>query len=107
MKIEDHINHWLNSAEHDLETAESLFQAGKNDWCLFLGHLVLEKALKALYVKDNQNKLPPKTHNLVKLAEMTTITLSPEIIFFLDKVNDFNLEVKYPEFREEFYKTCT
>ena len=78
MKIEDHINHWLKNAEHDLDTAESLFQNEKYDWCLFLGHLVLEKALKALYVKTNENKLPPKTHNLLKLAEKTTIFFHPK-----------------------------
>ena len=26
---------------------------------------------------------------------------------FLDEVNDFNLEVRYPEYRSEFYKFCT
>ncbi|MBW1738486.1 MAG: HEPN domain-containing protein [Deltaproteobacteria bacterium] len=45
MKINEHIKYWLNSADHDLETAESLLAAEKFDWCLFLGHLVLEKAL--------------------------------------------------------------
>ena len=73
MKIDEHIKYWLNSADHDLDTAESLFSAGKYDWCLFLGHLVLEKGLKAIYVKDRENRMPPKTHNLVKLAEKTTI----------------------------------
>jgi HEPN domain-containing protein len=47
MKIDEHIKYWLNSADHDLDTAESLFSTGKYDWCLFLGHLVLEKGLKA------------------------------------------------------------
>jgi HEPN domain-containing protein len=60
MELNDHIRFWLNSAEHDLDTANSLFSNGKYDWCLFLGHLVLEKALKAVYVKDNKNRLPPK-----------------------------------------------
>ncbi len=107
MKINEHIRYWLNSADHDLDTAESLFSAGKFDWCLFLGHLVLEKGLKAFYVKDNQNRMPPKTHNLVKLAEKTTIPLNDELKLFLDEVNDFNLEVRYPEYRQEFYKSCT
>lgn len=107
MKIDDHIEFWLNSADHDLETAESLFSAKKFDWCLFLGHLVLEKALKAFYVKDNENRLPPKTHNLLKLAEETTIPLNDDVKLFLDEVNDFNLEVRYPEYKQEFYKTCT
>jgi HEPN domain-containing protein len=107
MKINEHIRYWLNSADHDLDTAESLFSAEKFDWCLFLGHLVLEKGLKAFYVKDNQNRMPPKTHNLVKLAEKTTIPLNDELKLFLDEVNDFNLEVRYPEYRQEFYKSCT
>jgi HEPN domain-containing protein len=107
MKIDEHIKYWLNSADHDLDTAESLFSAEKYDWCLFLGHLVLEKGLKAFYVKDNENRMPPKTHNLVKLAEKTTIPLNAELKLFLDEVNDFNLEVRYPEYRQEFYKTCT
>ncbi len=107
MKIDEHIKYWLNSADHDLDTAESLFSAGKYDWCLFLGHLVLEKGLKAFYVKDNGNRMPPKTHNLVKLAEKTTIPLNAELKLFLDEVNDFNLEVRYPEYKQEFYKTCT
>jgi len=29
MKIEEHIEYWLNSADHDLDTAESLFAAEK------------------------------------------------------------------------------
>lgn len=107
MDLHKHIEYWISSAEHDLGTAESLFAAGKYDWCLFVGHLVLEKALKALYVKDNANRLPPKTHNLVKLAEKTTLPLNMDKKVFLDEVNDFNIETRYPEYKQEFYKICT
>jgi len=43
MKKSDHIKYWLQSANHDLETAESMYQSQKYDWCLFIGYLVLEK----------------------------------------------------------------
>jgi len=82
LKIEEHIQYWVESAENDLGSAEILFAAGKYDWSLFIGHLVLKKILMALYVQDNQNQLPPKTHNLVKLAENTNIVLSTDQIFF-------------------------
>lgn len=49
MKQEEHIKYWLKSAEHDLESAETLFENRRYDWCLFLGHLVLEKVLKAFF----------------------------------------------------------
>ncbi len=107
MKIEEHIKFWLESAEHDLEAAESLFAAERFDWCLFLGHLVLEKALKAIYVRDNDSQMPPRTHSLVKLAEKTTLPLTEEQKLFLDEVTDFNLEVRYPEYRNEFRRKCT
>ena len=60
MEIEEHIRFWLDGADHDLDAAESLFAAEKFDWCLFLGHLVLEKALKAMYVRDNNSQMPPR-----------------------------------------------
>jgi len=107
MNVDEHISYWLDSAEHDLETAESLFTSGKYDWCLFLAHLVLEKALKAVYVRENDNRLPPKTHNLVKLAEETNLELTEEQKLFFDEVSDFNIEVRYPAYRQELYKVCT
>ena len=107
MTINDHIKYWLKSAEHDLETAESLFQSKKYDWCLFLGHLVLEKTIKAIFIKENNNEMPPKTHNLVRLAKVSNVILSEENKFFLDEVNDFNIEVRYPDYKNLFSKRCT
>lgn len=67
----------------------------------------MEKIIKAFYVLKNKNEIPPKTHNLLKLADSINIELSKEQIIFLDEVNDFNLEVRYPEYKREFYKLCT
>ena len=97
MTQEEHINYWLESAWHDYEVSESLFKSGKYDWCLFITHLVLEKTLKAVFVKNNQNKIPPKIHNLVRLAELSLLNLNEKQRIFLDEGNDFNLEVRYPE----------
>lgn len=107
MELKEQIAYWLNSAEHDLETAESLYSSRKFDWCLFLGHLVLEKAIKAAYIYENQEDFPPKTHNLVRLMKKTALPADEDMIFWLDQVNDFHLEVRYPDFRNEFYKRCT
>ncbi len=107
MKVEEHVKFWLDGAEHDLETAESLFAAEKFDWCLFLGHLVLEKTLKAVYVRDNDNRTPPRLHSLVRLAEKTALPLTEELKLSFDEVTDFNLEVRYPQYRSEFRKKCT
>jgi len=107
MDKQNHIKYWLNSAEHDLDAAESLYSAEKYDWCLFLGHLVLEKALKAVYVMEHDSELPPKTHNLVRLIHHTSLPANEEMVFWLDQVNDFHLEARYPDYKREFYKNCT
>ncbi len=56
MDIKQQINYWFESATHDLEVAETLFKNRKYDWCLFIGHLVLEKVLKEFYVRDKQER---------------------------------------------------
>ena len=65
------------------------------------------KMLKAFFVKNNENKIPPKIHNLVRLAQAAKADLDEEQLLFLNEVNDFNLEVRYPEYKNEFYKICT
>ncbi|MGB5158542.1 HEPN domain-containing protein [Desulfobacterium sp. N47] len=106
MTKDEHIRYWLQGAGHDLKAAESLFESKKYDWCLFIAHLVLEKAIKAIFALKH-DKVPPKTHNLVKLAEQSLIELTDERQIFFDEVNDFNLEVRYPDFKHDFYNSCT
>jgi hypothetical protein len=69
--------------------------------------LVLEKVLKAIFVQNNDNKMPPKIHNLIRLAEVSLLQLDEEKKIILDKINDFNIEVRYPEYKSELYKVCT
>ncbi len=107
MTKEEHVKYWIESAEHDLETAESLMISKKYDWSLFIGHLVLEKILKAIFVLKNNNKVPPKIHNLVRLSELANLDLNEDKRYLFDEINDFNLEARYPDYKQEFYKTCT
>ena len=90
-----HIQYWLDSADHDLDVAESLFENAKYDWCLFIAHLVLEKTLKAFYVKY-KNDFPPRTHDLVRLSEFVDLEIDEETRDFLDSVNTFNISTRYP-----------
>lgn len=62
------VEEWFRQADYDIETALAMFETGRYFYAVFMCHLSLEKALKALYTKI-LNALPPKTHNLVYLAE--------------------------------------
>ncbi|MFA5864736.1 MAG: HEPN domain-containing protein [Phycisphaerae bacterium] len=87
---------WLKQADYDFETAESLFQSGRYFYAVFMCHLAIEKALKAVYLNRLQ-KEPPKTHNLLYLMETNNIQ-APEnintIIFFLNRVS---IPTRYPD----------
>ena len=100
------VAYWIDSAEHDFEVAELLFKDEKYDWCLFIAHLVLEKILKGCYVM-NQDDFPPRTHDLVKLADIAGLDMDEDTIEFLDLVNTFNISTRYPDEKLKFYRLCT
>ena len=107
MEQSEHIDYWLKSAAHDLESAETLFQHQRYDWCLFLGHLVIEKVIKAFFVRDNPKTPVPQIHNLTRLAGRTKLQLTSEQQDLLLEINHFNIKARYPDYKFEFYKKCT
>lgn len=106
MNRQQQITYWVNSANHDLDVAETLFQSAKYDWCLYIAHLVLEKMFKAHYIK-NIGKAPPRIHDLVRLTDMTGVEFNEDTLEFLDGVNTFNISARYPDEKLKFYKMCT
>jgi len=100
------IQYWLEAAKKDLPVIDHLFDKGDYTWALFLAHLVLEKVLKAYYVKKI-GKVVPYTHSLSLLAEKSNLKLSDKQKELLEKVTDFNIEARYPEETFSFYKICT
>jgi len=56
-----------------------MFDTKRYYWALFAGHLVIEKMLKAHFVKINDD-YPPFTHNLLKLAKDSKLQLSDELM---------------------------
>lgn len=103
--IKKRIKYWLETAAHDHETMNVLFKAKRYSDCLFYGHIVLEKILKGLTVKETK-KEAPFIHNLTKLAELANGGLLKDEMDLLDKVNDFNIRARYPEYKIQFYKQC-
>jgi HEPN domain-containing protein len=107
MEKQDYIKYWIETSENDLSSMESVFLAGKYDWSLFIGHLALEKILKALWVKNNLSDIPPRIHNLKKIAEESNYPLSEDESILLLEINDFNLEARYPDYKFDFHTRCT
>lgn len=100
------VNYWLKTAEHDYDVMITLFENRRYDYSLFFGHIVLEKILKAIVV-NNTNEHAPYTHDLARLAEIAKMDLEEKDIDLLNRVNDFNLSTRYPDYKLQFYKKCT
>ncbi len=62
------INYWIETANHDYQTMLNLYESKDYHWSLFMGHLVIEKLLKSIYVKNIDDN-PPRIHDLLRLTE--------------------------------------
>ncbi len=95
MNVQAHIDYWLNMAQDDIEAADILFENKKYWQALFYAHLSLEKTLKA-HVTRATKDIPPKIHNLLRLAEIASLTIAPNQRDFLIRFDTYNIEGRYP-----------
>jgi len=100
------IKHLVDTSEDDYKTMLILFESESYNWALFLGHISLEKLLKALYLKTH-GQHAPFTHNLYRLAELCNVRLTGEYSDWLDKVTTFNINARYNDYKKEFHSQCT
>jgi HEPN domain-containing protein len=100
------IQYWLDSSEEDFETMLVMFKAKRYTWSLFIGHIVIEKLLKAFVVKQ-KNDHAPFTHDLSKLASLSGLNFNEERLDWLDTITVFNLNARYDSYKQVFSKKCT
>ncbi len=106
MNKKDILNYWLKSSDNDYKTMLNLIKSKDYHWALFMGHLVIEKLLKAYYIK-NINSNTPFNHDLLRIAEKTNLSLSDQQKDILDLITTFNIKARYDDYKLEFYKKCT
>jgi HEPN domain-containing protein len=104
MTKKEHIAYWLLNADRDWQRAEYCFKNHDYVFCLFCVHLAMEKTCKAAWVKDNKDNQPPRIHNLEKILRQTSVELKPEQWDLLVNLNHFNLEGRYPDYKDKIYK---
>ncbi len=94
--VTKHINYWRNGSDEDFAAAESLLEKGHLRHGLFFAHLAVEKMLKA-HVTNQTKDIPPRIHNLVRLAEIARLKLGTEREQFLREFGAYQLEGRYPD----------
>ena len=102
------VEYWIKSADSDYDTMRVMYENKKNTWSLFIGHLVIEKLLKGLYAKNNEDSpYAIKSHNLLQLAEKCNLELTDEQVNKLQIITQFNISARYDDYKESFNLKCT
>ncbi len=94
--MEKDIKYWINLSKYDIKTAEAMFKSRRYLYVLFTCQQAVEKMLKALVTK-NTNQFPPKTHDLLRLAEISKIDIDEARKEFLARLSFYYIETRYPE----------
>lgn len=88
--------YWLKSAAEDRLVAGHLLEKRDYRYALFLGHLYLEKLLKALVVQETAEQAP-YSHNLLFLANKAGIELSEDDQELFDRMTRWSIDARYPD----------
>jgi len=104
MNQEEKYNYWLDIAEYDMGSAESMLKAGRYAYVVFMCQQSLEKLAKGIYnyyMGDNV----PRVHNIsfVISKVLDTMGISEDETKFqlFDKLAAYYLQGRYPSFKEK------
>jgi HEPN domain-containing protein len=100
------VKYWIDSSDDDFETMIDLYKSKRYTWSLFIGHLMIEKLLKAFYVYEKSD-YPPYIHNLLRLAEKADLKPDNDKKEQLITVTAFNINARYDDYKMGFKQRCT
>ena len=86
---------WLRQAKYDLSTAKAMFEAERHIYAVFMCHLAVEKAIKAL-ITERTGEVPPKSHNLIRLAKLADVEMEDVRREFISTLSVASVETRYP-----------
>lgn len=94
--MEKDVRRWIDLSTYDFETAKAMLRTGRYLYVLFCCQQALEKRLKGFVVQVTQT-MPPKTHDLLRLAGLVHLELNEERELLLRKLTNYYIETRYPE----------
>jgi HEPN domain-containing protein len=96
LDVEKQIAYWREGAIHSWRTVPVLEEGEFWAEALFWAHLSVEKALKAHVAKVTKN-IPPRIHNLARLAETGKIVLTQDQTRLAEALTNFQHLTRYPD----------
>ncbi|MBE0537429.1 MAG: HEPN domain-containing protein [Phycisphaerae bacterium] len=87
---------WIDQSRYDLDTARAMLASGRYLYVMFCCQQASEKTLKAVIVRKT-GALPPRIHNLLRLAEAAGLDPEQETARFLGELSAYYIQTRYPE----------
>ncbi|MGQ9654352.1 MAG: HEPN domain-containing protein [Thermodesulfobacteriota bacterium] len=106
MERDELIRFWLLSSDADFQAMDTLFQRGHHFWTLVSARQLLEKLLKAFYVKKIEEEAPEGA-SLLEIAEKGALDLSEEQREILVQMDLFDLRERSPKAQSRLYEKAT
>jgi HEPN domain-containing protein len=101
MTTEEKYEYWLDIAEYDLESADTMFEGGRWLYVVFMCQQAIEKLVKGLYILYVDDDVP-RLHNindiLSRFSDKLPFTISEDQRIFFDRLSRYYLNNRYPEY---------
>ncbi len=97
---------WMERSRYDLDTARAMLASSRYLYVVFCCQQAVEKGLKAV-ITAKTGTLPPRIHNLLRLAEIAQVELSTDQAQFLAELSAYYIQSRYPEEIGELASTMT
>ena len=103
------VQYWTSLSEYDIETAGAMLRTGRFLYVGFMCHQAVEKMLKAAWQAAHISEIPPRTHNLERLAAEAKLlaNLSARQRTLLIEPEPLNVEARYPSHKTALLKKLT
>ena len=102
MDANEKYKHWLEYAQYDLDSADTMYKAGRWLYVAFMCQQAIEKLCKGLYVLYVHDEVP-RVHNIrnivARFADKLPETVTDEQYRLFDRLTAFYMESRYPEFK--------
>jgi len=99
-QLQETLKLWLEKAEYDFESAKIMLSNNRYLYVAFMCQQTIEKLLKGI-IHQKTKALPPYTHNLTALAQMSDISFSKEQLDFFILLTSYYLNTRYPDIKQK------
>ncbi len=91
---------WVELAEYDFASAKVMLDSGRYLYVSFMCQQSVEKYIKA-YITEMTDEMPPHTHNLTVLFEISKIEFAEEQLFLASSLTRYYINARYPNIKEK------